>query len=259
MLLHAIANAGVVPLRVVAPRTNCVGPGCPDIAPGDTTYRVGSPLTDLKEILIRGVRFDVPGDTIEVGRFPATAGDTIAFDFEGEDGVQGELLSYAVDLSGNVGCRGASTVFAIPAVDHGAPGLLGSYYRDKTLTSLVGTRIDPQINFDWVEFSPFPGCPPDSFSVRWTGFIRTSATGLYQFRLRVNDAARMWVGPWKVLDDWATGDGWHDVGGSAPLTGGVDYSITVEMFEKWYISGAQLYWTQPGVAETLVPTSALSH
>lgn len=258
------SQAGVIQLQVTAPTTNCVGPGCPDIAPGDTTYRVGTPLTDMKEILVRAVRLDAPSDTIEVGRLPATAGETVLFEFDAVNGIVYELLTYSVDTGGRVGCLGARYLGAFPADDSwNAPprllGLTGSYYRDKTLTSLVGTRVDPQINFDWTTASPFPGCPADSFSVRWTGFIHVNETGLHEFRLNVNDAGRLWVGPWKILDDWSTGDGWHNVSGSAPLTSGVDYAITLEMKELWYVAGARLYWTQPGVSEQLVPVAALSH
>ena len=49
-------------------------------------------------------------------------------------------------------------------------GLTGTYYNGEAFDTLVGTRLDPQINFVWPD-SPFTGVNPDHFSVKWTGYI----------------------------------------------------------------------------------------
>lgn len=258
----AIPFAGVIPLQLVAPGTDHVGPGCPDIDPDDPdgAYRVGPATTDLKEIWLRAIRFDVPGDTVTIGRIPTSprGGDTIRFDFEVEDGIQGELLPYAVDLGGHVSCRGASLVFAIPARDTGRPGLLAEYFDDMALAFPFQSRVDPTIDFDWNESEPLPGMDPDEFSIRWTGSIRTSGGGGYRFRARVEDAVRLWIGTTQVLDSWAPASE-HDVIGTITLQAGAAYPIKVEYFARWGTAACRLFWTPPGEPEQLVPTAAFSH
>ncbi|HUT46450.1 MAG TPA: PA14 domain-containing protein, partial [Sedimentisphaerales bacterium] len=49
-------------------------------------------------------------------------------------------------------------------------GVRGTYYRSGDLSGeAVINRVDPEINFDWIDGSPDSLLQADSFSVRWTG------------------------------------------------------------------------------------------
>lgn len=254
ILWAAQATAGELRLRWPVPCFQARADTC--------EYISDIPESTFAGQLVQLIRFSPP-DTIDLPLIDETGIECRAdsADFEILNGTMGEARFYGKDKAGNTSCGYASYLFAFPADSSWdqTPGLLGSYYSDKTLTSLVGTRIDPVIGFDWVEAAPFPGCPSDSFSVRWVGKLHVNRTGVHQFRLAVNDAARLWIGSTKIIDDWNTGDGWHNALASMALLANGVYDIKLEMKELWYISGAKLYWIQPGVAEELVPANAYTH
>ena len=82
----------------------------------------------------------------------------------------------------SVGAGDAQTVPSSQLfTEDGQPGgLTARYYEGHDLKSLVTTRIDPQVDFNWAE-SPAKGLGHDYFSVRWTG----SVTGARGWRLHI--------------------------------------------------------------------------
>jgi beta-glucosidase len=87
----------------------------------------------------------------------------------------------------------------------GSNGLTGEYYnssnfdgkahRPRELTypnsgKMIGdvprdvkplfTRVDPQINFQWLDGAPRAGMNDDDFGVRWTGYLAAPVSGTYQ-------------------------------------------------------------------------------
>ena len=69
-----------------------------------------------------------------------------------------------------------------PIVAQGGDGLYGEYFNSKTLAgSVIRTRIDPQIDFDFNYDSPLTGISSDNFSIRWTGQLQAPVTGTYTF------------------------------------------------------------------------------
>ncbi|MGK9368858.1 glycoside hydrolase family 3 C-terminal domain-containing protein [Melioribacter sp. Ez-97] len=61
------------------------------------------------------------------------------------------------------------------------PGLIGEYFNNSGLKGKPELiRTDESIDFSWLEESPCSGINPDSFSVRWTGYIAPPVTGEYQ-------------------------------------------------------------------------------
>lgn len=180
---------------------------------------------------------------------------TVTFDFQ--DGHCYEIWALGVDMADNVSCWGNHHVFCIQKAEF-TPGLDAYYYNDRTFTSLVLNRTDPRIFFNWSTGTPAPEITGDAFSARWIGKLRAPLSGTYGFRLLVNDAGRMQLGATTVFDDLATGDGEHSVSGAMSLSAGVDYDLVVEMFERQGSARAELYWTQPGLAEEVVPTTAFT-
>lgn len=254
MLLTAIANAATVKLKWTVP--------CYEARADTCAYLSAIPESTFAGHRVRLIRFSPP-DTLYLPLLDEAGREcqTDSADYEVLNGTMGLVEYYGEDLAGNLSCLYASYLFAAPADSlwNSVPGLVGSYYRDKVVGALVGTRTDPQVNFNWGEGSPFQGCPADSFSVRWTGRIQPAVSGVHQFRVYINDACRLWIGPTKIIEDWDTTTGFHSVLGSATMVAGAFYDLRLEMKELWYVSGASLYWVEPGLAEALVPASALSH
>jgi hypothetical protein len=80
-------------------------------------------------------------------------------------------------------------------------GLEGIYYVDADWSEKGGSRIDKSVSFDWGGFGPsFANIPENKFSVRWTGFLRASESGVFTFVMNVHDEAHFWLGENEILD-----------------------------------------------------------
>jgi hypothetical protein len=63
------------------------------------------------------------------------------------------------------------------------------------------SRTDSNIQFDWGNGAPASGFPADNFSVRWTRDVYFE-TGAYDFFIRHDDGARVWVDGALIIDAW---------------------------------------------------------
>ncbi len=80
----------------------------------------------------------------------------------------------------------------------------GEYFDNRKLEGdPILVRNDEVIDFNWRNDSPAEEIPVDNFSVRWTREVEFEAA-IYNFRVRMNDGARLWV------DDQLAIDGWED-------------------------------------------------
>ena len=137
-------------------------------------------------------------------------------------------------------------------------GLYGEYFNDLTLTKRKLAQIDSKIDFDWSSGSPHQDINADTFSIRWTGFIKGPVTGNYRFRAHVDDGVRLWIDRELVLDDWNANPPRNvDSTKQKRLEAGKRYSIKLEFFENTGSAQIQLFWTPPGGVWEKVPSSAL--
>jgi len=137
-------------------------------------------------------------------------------------------------------------------------GLFGAYYSDATLSTLVLSRTDSLIDFDWMGGSPDTLLPDDGFSVRWRGMVEPRYTEPYTFTVSASDGTRLWVNGELLIDDWTThGNAAHSGVTSVALTAGQTYTITLEYFEDTEGAEVHLYWASPRQAEEGIPTRQL--
>jgi len=127
---------------------------------------------------------------------------------------------------------------------HADSGLKGEYYQDTELQTLVLTRTDPGINFDWGSGTPDPQVPADGFSVRWTGELEVPFTSSWTFTSSCKDGVRLWVNDKLLFDKWEEQSGveWF---GILDLVEGQKYSIVMEYYENTDRAYAKLYWSSP--------------
>jgi hypothetical protein len=139
-----------------------------------------------------------------------------------------------------------------------AQGLTGTYFGTRTLDGApILTRIDPMINFEWMNGSPDPAIANDNFSVRWRGTITVNATGNYQLGLKSDDGCRVWI------DDRMLVDAWKDTGptlfaNQTRLVAGRATPIMIEYYEATGGSSASLMIAPEGQATALVPSEWLN-
>ena len=134
-------------------------------------------------------------------------------------------------------------------------GLRGDYYADHAFTRLAGSRIDPQVRFDWPG-SPIDTVPADHFTVRWSGRIQPRVSGVYTFTLRADDGVRLWIDGQPLIDTWNRPD-IADQRGGITLEAGQLYDLQLHYFDNNSAGEITLWWQAAGQAKEVVPTSQL--
>jgi len=137
-------------------------------------------------------------------------------------------------------------------------GVKGQYYKGMNFESLVLTRIDPQINFNWGDpGGPDPVVGNDQFSARWTGEVEAAFTETYTFYARADDGVRLWVGGKQLVNAWIDQSA-TEYNGKIDLVAGNTYSLQMEYYENTGGAVAELRWSSPHTPKQLVPQAALS-
>jgi hypothetical protein len=81
----------------------------------------------------------------------------------------------------------------------------GEYFSNRKLEGQPAlVRNDPAIDFKWKKSAPDESLPSDNFSVRWKGRAEFGS-GIYRFKVLVDDGARLWVDKYLVIDSWKDG------------------------------------------------------
>ncbi len=92
-------------------------------------------------------------------------------------------------------------------------------------------RIDPEVKFDFGPASPEPGkLDPREFSIRWEGSLLAPETGDYEFVVRTEHAARLWVNgnDQPLIDAWVKSGKDTEHKGSIFLLAGRAYPLRLE-------------------------------
>jgi len=138
-----------------------------------------------------------------------------------------------------------------------AAGLLGAYYDNLDFAGPPRYRVDPQIDFLFGVTAPWPGFGADTFSIRWTGLIRTPpTTGTYTFYTFTDDGVRLWINGRRLLDQWVN-QGATELSATVSLQGNTLYSVVMEYYENGYGAVANLSWRPPGDVKDIVPAANL--
>jgi cytochrome c553 len=123
-----------------------------------------------------------------------------------------------------------------PKLD-GKQGLRGEYFNARGFGRRGGLidRTDPGVNFDFGKRGPEAEglkekFDPHQFSIRWEGSVIAPETGLYEFVVRTDHAARLWVNENRqpVLDRWVKSGSDTEFRVAVFLLGGRAYPIRLE-------------------------------
>ncbi|GHT88547.1 hypothetical protein FACS189474_3990 [Bacteroidia bacterium] len=144
--------------------------------------------------------------------------------------------------------------FESPLTPGDGNGLKGEYYSGKQFNTLVLTRIDEQINFNWGLDAPDASLPKDKFTVRWTGKVQPQYTDEYTFIIRSDDGVRLWVNGVRIINDW-TERAITETRGKIALEAGKLYDIQLEYLENEYDAIVTLEWECGNLVRQLIPKS----
>lgn len=147
----------------------------------------------------------------------------------------------------------AAPLASVQADDH---GLLGTYYKNMSLSGDSVKRTDGNIYFDWGDGSPIDGVGQDNFSVRWTGQIEAQYSETYTFTLTSDDGARLWVNGKPVVNDWSDHAS-QDKSGTINLEAGKKYDLVLEYYENAGEAVMKMMWSSKSVSQEAVPKERL--
>jgi hypothetical protein len=114
------------------------------------------------------------------------------------------------------------------------------YYRGIRLSGApVASTQMLNVNFDWGRGTPSPRVPVNYFSARWQGYFEFNE-GSYEFRLRADDGARIFIDGRPVLDRWTNAAGQEHTAMLKPGAG--KRLVTIEYYESTGTAGIRADW-----------------
>ena len=120
-------------------------------------------------------------------------------------------------------------------------------------------RIDPKIDFNFADSSPDTNkIDAKEFAMRWRGSVIAEETGDYEFCLKTENGARLWVNDQskELIDAWVSSGGKvREERATIRLLGGRPYPIQVDFFKfKDKTASIVLQWKPPHKTwETISP------
>jgi hypothetical protein len=116
----------------------------------------------------------------------------------------------------------------------GRQGLQGEYFKTRRMRKEERAleRLDPEIRFDFGTGGPAPegGFDVQQFSIRWEGAVLAPETGEYEFIVRTEHAARLWINNLRspLIDAWVKSGKDTEYRASIYLLGGRLYPLRLE-------------------------------
>ncbi|HEY5592290.1 MAG TPA: TIM-barrel domain-containing protein [Paludibacter sp.] len=128
------------------------------------------------------------------------------------------------------------------------PGLNAFYFKGKNFENLLYEIKDSQINFEWKNNSP-DKCPVDSFSIKWSGYIISTETGVHKLFATSDDGNRVWIDNKPIIDDWAN-HGTTMTMGEFYMEKGKKYPFKMDYFDNFGGANIELSWLKPSQLNT---------
>jgi hypothetical protein len=141
----------------------------------------------------------------------------------------------------------------------GQRGLKAQYYNSRSFrgNSRVTERIDPRVDFKFGDQSPEPGkIGNEEFSIQWQGSVIAEETGDYEFVVKTENGARLWVNNMDraLIDAWVKSGDDNEYRGTIRLLGGRIYPIRLDFSKfKEKAASVSLYWQPPRRTLEVIP------
>ena len=140
----------------------------------------------------------------------------------------------------------------------GPGGLSAEYFDNITLSGTPRlARFEESVNHGWGAGGPHSLFPVDNFSARWTGLVIPRVTGDHVFHASADDGVRLWVNGELLLDEWRDQRGFFS-SRAVRLTAGQPAALRMEYYERGGDAEARLYWSYPGQAAEIIPSTQLA-
>lgn len=146
----------------------------------------------------------------------------------------------------------------------GERGLRGEYFKSRRFRNedRVIERRDPVVQQNFGESSPDPlKIEPPEFAIRWQGCVMAPDTGEYEFILKTENGARLWINdPTRpLIDAWVRSGPDTEFRQSIRLLGGRVYGLRLEYFKaKEKTASIALEWKPPQRVVEVIPERYLA-
>lgn len=143
-------------------------------------------------------------------------------------------------------------------------GLRGEYYKNRNIRGRGDRaleRVDPVVEFSFGEKSPEENIGTEEFAIRWQGSVFAPDTGEYEFIIKTENGARLWVNDTRkaLIDVWVRSGNDTEHRGSIHLLGGRVYPLRLEFFKfKEKTASIALHWKPPQRVAEVIPTRHLT-
>jgi hypothetical protein len=136
-------------------------------------------------------------------------------------------------------------------------GLLATYYKNPDLSGESFTRVDPQIDYNWLDRDPAAGFMRSRYSVRWQGQLRANFSEVYTFHAVGDEPLRVWIEGRPLIMPGAQFY-MTEVRESLPLVAGERYDIRVEAQSTSGNAAMKLMWSSPSTPKNVIPMANLT-
>ncbi|HEX7294712.1 MAG TPA: glycoside hydrolase family 3 C-terminal domain-containing protein, partial [Pyrinomonadaceae bacterium] len=138
------------------------------------------------------------------------------------------------------------------SVNDTEPGVKAEYFNNTELRGPPATvRTDQRIDFNWGRYQPTPQLSENSFSVRWTGKLKPTESGIYTLGFTADDGARLYLDGQLIVDAWEKNPT-KTVTKEIALEAGRSYDLRMEYFQNNREAVAKLVWSYPRLAERMI-------
>ena len=134
--------------------------------------------------------------------------------------------------------------------------LTGYYYDNMDFTGTMKSHLDKTVNFNWGTASPIAGISPNTYSVRWKGYVIPKYTQAYTFYTTTDDGVRLWVNGTKIIDKWVNQGATEYTSTTVNLTAGQKYPIVMQYFQNTGGASAKLSWKSASQVKEIVPDAS---
>ena len=149
-------------------------------------------------------------------------------------------------------------VWSFTTVPAGEGGLNGEYIEgsDNLIGEPVLTRVDPVIDFNWIDDSPDPSVDREAFTARWRGELTIPANDTYTLIANSNDGVRVFLDGDQIIEDWGTHVA-RDASATLDLEEGT-HPIRIEYFQEGGGAELHLSWRSSRIEQQIIPSVMLS-
>ncbi|HUG66465.1 MAG TPA: DUF1592 domain-containing protein [Pirellulaceae bacterium] len=142
-------------------------------------------------------------------------------------------------------------------------GLNAEYFDSKNTRrdKRVIERVDATVDLEFGEASPDEKIGNEEFSIKWQGSVIAPDTGEYEFVVRTDNGARLWINDrdTALIDAWVRSGHDTEFRATIKLVGGCSYPVRLEFFKfKEKKASIHLLWKPPHREVEIIPERNLT-